>query len=140
MYILFLFERFLSKTKGNQYNMVRFQYLALLIDSVKCPMKSNIEAIILLNTKWETLSFREKLALKSLRNRSIKLFENVIFSAEKSNSIANLGGVQLRSETYLFDIIKFDELLSRFQRTLRDIFILKRDFYNLIADGEVNLL
>jgi len=56
-------------------------------------MKSNIEAIILLNTKWETLSFREKLALKSLRNRSIKLFENVIFSAEKSNSIANLGGV-----------------------------------------------
>lgn len=67
--------------------------MALLIDSVKCPMKSNIEAIILLNTKWETLSFREKLALKSLRNRSIKLFENVIFSAEKSNSIANLGGV-----------------------------------------------
>lgn len=48
--------------------------------------------------------------------------------------------MQLQSETYLFDIIKFDELLSRFQRTLRDIFILKRDFYNLIASGEVDLL
>lgn len=52
----------------------------------------------------------------------------------------NQGGMQLQSETYLFDIIKFDELLSRFQRTLRDIFILKRDFYNLIASGEVDLL
>ena len=44
---------------------------------------------MLKNAKWDTLAFREKLALNSLRNRSIRLFETVAFSSGKANAIKN---------------------------------------------------
>lgn len=121
-YLFLLFTKFLSKTKANHFNIVRLECLALLIDSVKCPIKANLEAIYLCNVKWNSLSFREKLTLNSLRERAINLFELIIMSSEKTNSSVSKNGFY-HTETDLFDIIKFDTLLSKFSKITRNIYL-----------------
>ncbi|EAR87809.2 transmembrane protein, putative (macronuclear) [Tetrahymena thermophila SB210] len=138
-YLLSLFNSFLTKSKVSQYKLVRFQLLALLIDSIKCPLKSNIEAIQLSHIHFQNLSFREKVILNVLCQRANELFEKNVISIEKQKQ-QQIGGNFYQTETDLYDIIRFDQLLSQYQKQTRTIYQQRRDFFLQISCDEVNLI
>ncbi|KAL4476112.1 hypothetical protein ABPG74_009845 [Tetrahymena malaccensis] len=138
-YLLSLFNSFLTKSKVSQYKLVRFQLLALLIDSIKCPLKSNIEAIQLTHIHFQNLSFREKVILNVLCQKAYELFEKNVISIEKQKQ-QQIGGSFYQTETDLYDIIRFDQLLGQFQKQTRTIYQQRRDFFLQLSGDEVNLI